>query len=526
MEPMVESHAIPVVKAIVPTIALPLAAVTVFLNAVISTIAAWFGFHISRTKTREILKSLVRPRIIIFGIGLNLAVWGIIQGFIYWKNLPASVWRIRYMNSSNRSFSEIGGRNTPQEYTDWVGRATEATVSTEPMAPTPPSLNVRQLWRTQLPQGVFGGVTLSGNSLFVGSDDGRVYELDQLSGKILRSFWIGTAATPQPVVWRNLLYVGEGLHDSHHSRIYVFDLISGKWKGVFQTKGHTEGQPVIATVDGTSLLLIMAGHDGVYGVDPISLQQVWHHPIGHADSEVKVDGSRVFFSTGLEKDSPDFKKSFHRLYSLDFHSGKIIWQADLSTSGWMPPVMIDQNVCVGLGEIYSKSKYGEFACFNKGTGQRGPSIGFDSPVLGIPLRAENQIFITNLRGQICSISDPALRLAAGDATPGRLKTGTSKFSQLQTQWCTPQAPQTDISSDETYASVSLDPTLNALAYPSPKDGILIIKPSTGEVLHRWKPEMTEGTWGKSFASISMNTHGWFMADTLGQIRRLRSAQSP
>jgi outer membrane protein assembly factor BamB len=329
-------------------------------------------------------------------------------------------------------------------------------------------------------------VAVSGQSAFVGCDDGYTYELDQIDGKILRRFHTGTQVTTEPLIWNSRLYVGEGVHTTHHARIYSFDLRTGQMLGTFQTLGHTEGNPILATSHGISSLFAMAGKDGIYSLDPDSLEQRWHQVLGHTDSEVRVEGDRVFFATGVEKGEP---ASSHRAYALDFSTGKVLWSAELAASGWMAPVIIGREVCFGVGEIYSESKFGALTCFDQSTGEMTHTINTKSPVLGVPFLLGQTVMTSNLDGEVCAFGWPS---------GNRL-------------WC-------HKTEGKTFASVTYEDHGNFF-YPSAKEGLLLLDATRGSLKAKWMPTADQGKWAKSYSRVTRGADGWYLSDSVGNIRK-------
>jgi hypothetical protein len=370
---------------------------------------------------------------------------------------------------------------------------TNATERTNVMLPHPafPLRGLKQQWVAKLPAGVFGSAVVSGNSLFVGCDDGYVYELSQADGKILRKFFIGTEVTPEPLIWNGYLFAGEGTHLTHDARIYSFDLKTGAYRGSFQTKGHTEGAPVIGTYSGITSLFVMAGADGVYAIDPETLKSRWHKKLGHTDSEVRVVDGKVFFATGTEKGNYDRS---HRAFALDFLTGEVVWQDDLSASGWMPPVVTDKDVCFGTGEIYMESHFGQFACYDMKTGAKRLSINMDEPLMGIPLKVGSTIALSDLQGDFCAIQWP----------------------DGWRRWCRKGGIT------KTFASPTYDGNGHFI-YPTAKNGLDVYDMDNGSLVLNWKPTGAEGEWKRSFSRVSVARTAaglaWFLPDMSGNLRK-------
>ncbi|MEO5970679.1 MAG: PQQ-binding-like beta-propeller repeat protein [Bdellovibrionia bacterium] len=478
------SEKLEVVKAVVPTLVLPLAAVSLILNALATFIARFFGVELKWEGPKRLIEVLLKPKVILFATLFNLFIIFGYYGVQYCRGFPVPLWYIELTNQRavQESVNPIPNRNYPDSVR--VSNQIEHSPLYQAQKVNP----LKQAWKTKLPRGVFGAVTLSGASVFVGSDDGNTYEIDQDSGQILRRFYSGTPVTPSPLVWKSRLFVGEGEHTSHHSRIYSFDLKTGQLLGAFQTKGHTEGTPFLAEYEGVTSLFVSAGSDGLYAVDPLTLQERWHRKLGHVDSEARVSESLVFIGTGVER---GYWQKSHRAFALDFLTGKEQWNVNLTESNWMPPVFVGNEVCFGTGEIYSKSHVGQLSCFNQVTGKLAHNIASSAPIFGIPLQLENTVVISNLDSEVCAY----------------------KWPSADKIWCR------KFQGGKSYASVTYDGKGNIL-YPTAQEGIFVLDRDTGKTLKFWAPQTTEGPWVKSYSKVVVGPDAWFIADSTGNVRKI------
>jgi outer membrane protein assembly factor BamB len=402
--------------------------------------------------------------------------------------MPKPSLYIQWKNSSTPGFPDRIYSDAPQTLNTYK-------LPTPSLGALPETVTVTQTWEKKLDGGVFGEITLSGNSLFIGTKNGSVYEIDRHSGATLRQFYIGTFVSPTPIIWKRRLFVGEGLHTTHHARIYAFDLDSGKLINSFTTSGHTEGVPVIATHNRKSLIFVSAGKDGLYALDPMTLEPLWHQKIGHVDSEVRVVNGMVLFSTGLEKDDP---KGRPAAMALEFNTGQIVWKRDLAASGWRAPVIFSDRVCFSLGEVFFPSDFGQVACFDSSTGAPLTAINFEQPLIGIP-RGLNQLILTSdIRGTLC-LSDPA---------------------KAQRRWC--HSTLTKGSTEhKVYASPSLSDR-GLILYPHAKAGIIGLRPENGEQVFHWLPQDSDSPWNQVLSSVRSDGQNYYVADWDGLLRKLHA----
>jgi outer membrane protein assembly factor BamB len=477
------------VKAVVPTVAVPLATIMFLVNALVSWVASLFGVRLNWDGPRELLRMFLRPRVVAGVVIVNLATVGLVYAWRQSQKMPSPLIEVEWMNA--RLQSRWGSVGVGRPYTDSTGRVTE--VVSPASGPVVQSVAFRQLWRVKAGPRGMGAATVAGNSVFVGSADGYVYEFGESDGKLLRQFFVGSEISPDPVVWRNRLFVGEGTHDMHRARLYAFDLTAGQLVGTVQTNGHTEGTAAVVHDDktGRDHLLFVAGTDGIYSVDPLTLKQQWHFIGGHTDSDPRVLGGRVFFSTGVEKGVPGTK---HFAYALDLATGATVWKAEMPASGWMPGTFVGHEVCFGVGEIYTRSSFGQLSCYDIDTGRAGTVARADAPVLSVPLRVGNRVIVADRDGEVCAM----------------------EFPEGNRAWCR-------VTSGEANASLTSLPP-GALLYPSATQGLLAFDPEKGRTLAVWKPTPEEGDWAKTNARATLARDGSavYLTDEAGNLRKIEA----
>lgn len=472
--------------AIIPTVLIPLTLVTVGITSLAGMIAGWFGIKLHTEGPKQFLEVLLKKRVLISMLVVNLVGWGAYKSYTYVKNLPSFISTIEkksmtFAVASNELYPESRFRNH-----DFVGKIK-----------TTEKLSLQMVQETKLPKGAFRSGVISGNSIFFGVDDGLIYEIDKVSLKVKRKFFIGTQVTTRPIIYQNKLYAGEGSHDTHHARIYSFDLTSGSYLGSFQTKGHTEGQPVVATYKGQSLMFVTAGSDGLYAVNPEGMKEVWHKRDGHLDATVTIEEGVVFVGTGVEKGSSG-DKSF--AYAYDFLTGAEIWKKELPLSNWMHPVVTAHDVCFVLGEIYIASKVGALHCLNKNDGSPHFSIPFDAPIASKPF------YIREGNRELVFFGDMAGTISAVD-----VNTREKLWSQATTKKPTKGS----------MTSFEYDSKNGVLWYPTNKNGLMAVNPKSGKILIHWLPDTTRPAWNKNYASVSLDNEYLYHLDIEGNLRKFK-----
>jgi outer membrane protein assembly factor BamB len=476
--------------AIIPTVLIPLTGVTVILSSVATVIAGWFGIKLKMEGPKQLLEVLLTKKVIITALVLNFGIIGIYRAYQFFSTLSSPLIAIKYQSSLNAVSSSSTYENSLgriHSYDRKINRANRSSVLHE----------LNEVWAQKLTKGPFRSGVISGDSIFYGSDDGQIHELSLDSGKTKRRFFIGTMVTTRPVIYNSHLYSGEGEHNTHHARIYSFDLKTGNFQGAFQTKGHTEGQPIIETFKNETLLFLTAGKDGLYAINPDNLRLKWHAQDGHLDATVSIEEGVVFTGTGREKGN-DHDPIYAMAY--EFSSGKNIWKTELPVSNWMHPVIGSKDVCYSLGEIYIPSQVGLLYCLDKKTGAAHFAIPFESPIIGKPLiikSAEKELaIVSSFNGEVCAID----------------------LLSKNKEWCAKVGKKT---TSHSFSSVDFDQKRNLLWYASLDNGLFAFNLETGATVTHWLPTNSNyKKWGETQASVTIKDDSLFIADTEGVIRKL------
>ncbi|WP_034720087.1 PQQ-binding-like beta-propeller repeat protein [Bacteriovorax sp. DB6_IX] len=359
-------------SGIVPTVLLPLAFLSTGISVVATFVAGLFGVKLKAEGPRKLLELLLRPRILISAMVLNAAIYGGMQLYTYTKNGPVPLMIQSYLNKNIDYIIE------PQVLSDQKSDL---------------------FWQQSISEGIFASGVIYRDELFVGSQEGNLFVLNKDTGKVTHKIWLGKFLSPTPVLYKGHLYFGEGLHASHHMRVYKFDPQAKKVVASFKTKGHTEILPVIREIEGKEYLYQAAGGDGLYALDPHSMKKIWHYKDGHMDGFILFDDNAVYIGSGVPKEEIGIKRPY--AYKIDAKSGKLIWKKELPLSSWYGPVKSGDRICFIQGELHFKSHVGGINCFSK-AGKRESSVLVDSPVIGKPLVVGENLIFNDFNGGVHS----------------------------------------------------------------------------------------------------------------------------
>lgn len=466
---------------IIPSIVIPFTALLAGLSAIATLIAGLFGLQLKAEGPKKLLEVMLKPRVLAVALLSNIILIGGIQGYKYWNNAPVMLWRIE------KRQNELA-RPSSLSYPD----VEQTSLGSTPRSSLPSPGKVEILWTKMLGSGSFRGAVISGDSAFVGLNNGLIHEIDISSGETRREFFVGTPVSAAPNVFRGFLYAGEGQHDTHHARIYKFDLQTGKLTATYTSKGHIEGQSITALDRDREIILVPAGADGVAAVDIRTMKRIWHMTDGHVDASPLVANGLVYIGTGIEKENPHGKKGSAFAYELA--TGKKIWQRELPASSWMQPITWKDKVCFVFGEVYFPSELGGFFCFQQDNGH--PSVAYNNafPIVAKPILIEDDLVVSDLKGKVCRVS---------------LHNGLAR-------WCR-ETGETKMA----FPNPTFDPVNGVLLYPSAKEGLFVLDPATGEVIAQWNPSEKETPWSRTYGPVAVANDGWIVIDRNGLMRKLR-----
>ena len=174
-------------------------------------------------------------------------------------------------------------------------------------------------WRFLTEGDVIGSPTVLGQTVYVGSGDGRLYALDRMTGTRKWAFDAGNAIPSSPAAGGGAVYFGT--RDGH---FFAIDAASGKQRWKFATGalmpwpwGHESGDVYTSSpafIDGT--VYFGAGDGRVYAVDAASGKEKWHgQTAGRVRTSPAVDASQVYAGS-----------ADGRVYAFDRATGAQKWK--------------------------------------------------------------------------------------------------------------------------------------------------------------------------------------------------------
>lgn len=462
----------PTKLAIIPTVVLPFTILGMILTSIATWVAALFGVELKAEGPKRLFEVLMKPKILLWALISNVVVYGAIKGGEYIYNGPYPLWWVQMQNSS----AESSTRTYP-------GVEMPATV---PSTLSESATSLEVVWETKTQSLIFGSPVISGTSLFTGEDAGRILEFDLKTGQLLRRFEVGKPVMASPIVWNGKIFAGEGIHTTHNARLYSFDLKTGAFIKAFETQGHIERAATFAKAGERALLLTPAGKDGLYAIDPATMEKIWQAPVGHIDSFPVADAEHAYVGTGLEM---GFEDTPTKVYALDIHTGKVVWEKSLPTSVWGVPVLWNHVVCFPAGDVYKNTHYGQITCYDRKNGDEYFAFNTTGALISQPTLIGDSLLIADFYGKIYQFN---------------LQTRTLDW--------TLSVPVKGIN----YASVVVD-AKDRVILPG-QEGLYVFSRQTQKPLFTWKPE---GSWKGTFTNVVFYQDLWILADRSGTLRALR-----
>lgn len=205
-----------------------------------------------------------------------------------------------------------------------------------------------------------------GNRLYIGAAVGSVFSvhgatycIDTDKNEVV---WQENSEIPifsSPAVVAGRVYIGEGFHEDSGCRLRCLDANTGNPIWSFTTASHVESTPFITR----GRLYFTAGADGVYCIDALAGEQIWHFPGVHADMSPLVKNGKVYFGTGYDQ---------FMVYAVDAETGNEIWSKQMPYPVWGTPSGYENLVFFGMGRgDFSQSApipAGKFVAFDGETG--------------------------------------------------------------------------------------------------------------------------------------------------------------
>ena len=184
---------------------------------------------------------------------------------------------------------------------------------------------------------IVGGLVVAQNKLYFGSADGKVYALEAVDGFREWVFETGSKIWSTPTIDGETLFIG-----SFDKKFYAIDTTTGKekWEKPFEVEGAIVSTPVV--YNNTVYFGSFDRH--MYAVDADTGKEVWRFPASDED-ESKPDS--WFWAEPLVHNNVVYAPCLDgKVYALDADSGEKVAEFDLGSPISSSPVLVDDLIVV------------------------------------------------------------------------------------------------------------------------------------------------------------------------------------
>jgi parallel beta-helix repeat protein len=296
------------------------------------------------------------------------------------------------------------------------------------------------IWNYTTGDAVMASPAVAGGKVYVGSNDSKVYALDQYTGAHVWNYTTGDWITSSPTVTYGKVFVG-----SFDGKVYCLDAATGAHIWNYTTGGLGWSSPAVAG----GKVYIGSGDGKVYCLDDATGAHVWNYTTGDwiTSSPTVVDGmvfvgsndgnvyaldqhtgahiwnyttgDRVYSSPAVADGKVYVGSRDNKTYCLDASTGTFIWNYTTGGLGWSSPAVAD-------GEVYIGSKDNKVCCLEAATGAHIWSYATGDCVESSPAVADGMVFVGSYDhvvyafGNVIRVPEdyPTIQNAIDTADPG------------------------------------------------------------------------------------------------------------
>ncbi len=171
-------------------------------------------------------------------------------------------------------------------------------------------------WAVKTSGKIFSSPIVYDGVVFIGSEDGNLYAIDEKNGKTYWKFKTGGAVHSSPAVFKNTVYIG-----SFDGSYYAIDAKSGHMKWKFKTGGEKR-----------------FGEIGLLGLRPVDqyMDDLWDFFLSSPVIEPDDKNPRIFFGS-----------SDGNVYALNANTGELEWKFEAQGSIHCSPVLYRNILYIG-----------------------------------------------------------------------------------------------------------------------------------------------------------------------------------
>jgi len=240
---------------------------------------------------------------------------------------------------------------------------------------------------------IYGTPVLDGDLIYVGGYNGRIYTISWSKRARDWKYPRGEDDYLQPIVGGVVVSGGKVYFGCSDGKVYALDAGTGDWEWEFQTGDKIWSTP---TIDGDTLY-IGSFDKKLYALDVITGEEKWSEPF-------ETEGTIT--SNPLVYDGTVYIGSFDRhVYAIDATNGEQIWRFPVEDEAenkpgnwfWAKPVIYNNT-------IYAGNLDGKVYILNAGTGAEVvDAIDLGSLISSSPVLAGNSIVVATEAGVVYAI---------------------------------------------------------------------------------------------------------------------------
>ena len=249
-----------------------------------------------------------------------------------------------------------------------------------------------------------------GKVVAVGSEDGKVYAYDAMTGEEIWQFTTGDKVWSTPIIHDGTVYFG-----SHDNNIYAVSLATGEQKWAYRTAGAVVGRPLLFR----NLVILGSFDRKLYAIDASSGVKRWSVSAGNWFWAGPVSDGTTIFAPSMDG----------HVYGIDPNPlnpgvpdpvGTVLWKHNMGSPVVSRPVVVSRGLVVA--------------------GRDGKVSLLDTD---IAVAAEQrEISFTNVRGAAevtapLFASGDSVLIGSQDSTVTHIEVGANQAGQafIRTLWC-------------------------------------------------------------------------------------------
>ena len=209
--------------------------------------------------------------------------------------------------------------------------------------------NVKILWETSLSGGILHAPSASQQFLYIGDNSGRVYQLDQKTGKKNWEFKTGGPITDSPHYVDGKVYVG-----SADGKVYALKATNGQKLWEFSTGGAVIASPVVKG----DKVFVGSSDFNFYTLDANTGKLAWNF----------TTGNTIASSAAVGTDTVYFGSWDNNLYAIDILTGQEKWRKQLGSQVYYAPA--GSSPLYLKGNVYISTPAGKVFAFDGETGEQ------------------------------------------------------------------------------------------------------------------------------------------------------------